>query len=94
MRKLSDGRQRRSREEWQELISRLNRSGLSEDAFCRRHGLNRKTLRIWRRRFGEEEPPFVEVAMPPALEEPDAARLASGTFEIALPGGVSLRWKP
>lgn len=97
MRKLSDGRLRRSREEWQEIISRLERSGQSENAFCRRHGLNRKTLRIWRQRFGAEAPrgpAFVELAMPSAPELPETVSLYSGSFEIALPGGVVVRWKP
>ena len=47
MRTLSDGRQRRTRQEWQEILSRFERSGLSENRFCKDHRLTRKTFRTW-----------------------------------------------
>lgn len=98
MRRLSDGRQRRSREEWQQILSRFEASGLSETAFCRRGRLNRNTFRLWRKRL-EGEPSggaaFVELALPsPQADAATFPRLETGTFEIRLPGGVSLHWKP
>ena len=90
------GRQRRSRAEWQRIISRFERSGLSENRFCKEHHPTRKTFRTWRQRLANVEgtaPPFVEIAMPkPAVEEVVEPPV-SGTFELSLPGGVTLRWR-
>lgn len=96
MRRLSDGRQRRSREQWREIVAQFEGSGLSENGFCKKAGLNRKTFRVWRQRIGEEKPhrpAFVELAMPKPVEEPLLGTLEHGTFELQLPGGVSLRWR-
>jgi transposase-like protein len=96
MRILSDGRQRRSREEWQEIIARFQRSGQSENAFCKKHGLNRKAFRTWRARLSEEDQvgtAFVEIPMETSATAPMPTYLEAGSFEIQLPGGVTLRWR-
>jgi len=96
MRTLSDGRERRSREEWQRIVSRFERSGLSENRFCKEQRLTRKTFRTWRQRLAEgggTPPPFVEIAMPKPVAEEVAEPLGSGAFELSLPGGVTLRWR-
>ena len=84
MRTLSDGRQRRSREEWQRIVSRFERSGLSENLFCEEQRLTRKTFRTWRQRLAEEggaPPPFVEIAMPkPAF---GTSALLPGSLRVA-----------
>lgn len=48
MRTLSDCRQRRSRQERHEIVARFERSGLSENRFCKGQRLTRKTFRTWR----------------------------------------------
>ena len=96
MRILSDGRQRRSREEWQEIIARFQRSGQSESAFCTKHGLNRKAFRTWRARLGEDDQvgaAFVEIPTRIPATDPMPVHLEAGSFEIQLPGGVTLRWR-
>ena len=42
---------RRSTAEWQTLLERLDRSGLSVAAFCRREGLCSASLYRWRRQL-------------------------------------------
>ena len=83
-------------------------SGLSEAAFCRKARVSRKSFRMWRERLmavgtsprvqATRKPRpspsgFVEWLAPsaPTLLE---AKLGSGvTFELALPGGVVMRWR-
>ncbi len=96
MRTVSDVRRRRSREEWQQIISRFEQSGLSENRFCKEQRLNRKTFRIWRQRFAEDGTAvasFVELPVPDSAAAVVSEPLGSGTLELSLPGGVTLRWR-
>jgi hypothetical protein len=98
MRTLSDGRQRRSRQEWKKIVDRFERSGLSENRFCKDHGLTRKTFRTWRKHFAEEgepiaTPTFVELAAPRSKPEGPPEPSDGASFELCLPGGVTLRWR-
>lgn len=96
MQRLSDGRVRRSREEWRVLLARMKKSGVSEASFCAREKISRSTLSHWKRKLADEGSPapggvpFVELSAPP--KELDAEP-ATGSFELLLPGGVTLRWK-
>ena len=56
MRTLSDGRQCRSRQEWHEIVARFERSGLSENRFCKEQRLTRKTFGTWRQRLPDRAP--------------------------------------
>jgi hypothetical protein len=59
-------------------------SGLSQDAFAAREGLNAQRLRVWGRRLG--------VAMTPALPSFVEVRPRTAErVEIVLPSGVTLR---
>ena len=83
---------RRGAAEWRRWLIRYERSGLSQKAFCARHGLALSTLPYWRRRervrADEHSAPFVEVqqlagaAVPPTTAD-------TGVL-IELPGGVRL----
>ena len=83
---------RRGAAEWRRWLIRYERSGLSQKAFCARHGLALSTLPYWRRRervrTGAHSAPFVEVqqlagaAVPPPMTD-------TGVL-IELPGGVRL----
>lgn len=108
MRALSDGRIRRTESEWRAIVASFGSSGLSEAAFCRKARVSRKSFRMWRERLtaGETSPRvqatrkprpspsgFVEWLAPgaPTLLE---AKPGSGiAFELALPGGVVVRWR-
>ncbi|WP_428565698.1 MAG: IS66 family insertion sequence element accessory protein TnpA [Solidesulfovibrio sp. DCME] len=37
---------------WSEHIATWQRSGLSQGAYCRQHGLSQSSLNYWRKRFG------------------------------------------
>ena len=41
---------RRSSEQWEALLAEQARSGLSQEAFCRLHGLGYSTFCVWRAR--------------------------------------------
>jgi hypothetical protein len=94
MQVLADGRVRRTEAEWRGLVERFEQSGLSLSAFCRRAKLPRSSFVKWRRYLAgstRPAPAFVEWIAPSAAEPPRGE--AAGTFELALPGGVVLRWR-
>jgi transposase-like protein len=96
MRVLADGRVRRTRSEWQTILKRFARSGLTVTAFCEREEISPSVFAAWRRKFGEtkvKEPRFVELAPPSAAAPAGPTVPAAGAFELSLPGGVVLRWK-
>ena len=96
MRKHSNGRIRRSRSEWQEILERFEASGLSKAEFCRQEGIAKGSFSRWMpqvavdRGAARDEGAFVELTGPrPA----PVASLGAGELELFLPGGVRLRWK-
>jgi len=99
MRVLVDGRVRRTEAEWRAVQERFEQSGLSMSAFCRRAKLARSSFVKWRRRLAgtpSRSPGFVEWIAPSGVataETVEAAPRGAGEFELALPGGVVLRWK-
>ena len=88
----------RSEAEWRTIVQRFERSGLTRSEFCTREGVAASSLSKWRHQFGEgihsrgDRAGFVEVLPPADTGTPDAA-LATGEAELALPGGVRLRWR-
>lgn len=83
---------RRGAAEWRRWLVRYERSGLSQKAFCARHGLALSTLTYWRRRekarVTEHSASFVEVqqATGSAVSRPTIDTVVL----IELPGGVRL----
>jgi transposase-like protein len=71
------------------LVARWQRSGSTQAAFARRHGLHPRTFWGWVREERapvNAEPAFVPVQLAPPLASADAGRL-----EIALPTGECIR---
>ena len=90
----SNGKIRRSRAEWQTIFEQFSTSGLSMRSFCEREGLAKGTFSKWMHRLGEpdvESSAFVEWSRPVSSSD---GNLEAGEFELVLPGGVRLRWKP
>lgn len=95
---------RRSPAEWRELLSSYERSGLSQQAFCDRHGLALSTFCKWRRSLGGSVTPtaapvFAELEVAPAAAmsdgmpvEPIEPPTGHGwDVELALGEGIVLR---
>jgi len=81
--------QRRSVTERRRLLARYERSGLSQKAFCQRHGVALSTLQYWRRRARDTDqeptPSFVEI---PQVAGMARALASEAAVIIELPGGV------
>ena len=94
------GTARRSRAQWQALLARATRSGLSVAEFCRREGVSTASFYTWRKRLGAAAgqepaaaaptcgPAFLDLGALGAGERP-ASRLAS-----APAGRSSWTWAP
>ena len=83
---------RRGAAEWRRWLARYERGGLSQRAFCARHGLALSTLTYWRRRernrAAGQSASFVEVPQPAMLTV--RSPMADTGVLIELPGGVRL----
>ena len=83
---------RRGAAEWRRWLARYERSGLSQQAFCVRHGLALSTLTYWRRRerhrAAGQSASFVE--LPPGAMVAVPSPMADTGVLIELPGGVRL----
>jgi hypothetical protein len=94
MRVLADGRVRRTRAEWQTIMKRFKKSGLTVAAFCEREEISASAFNDWKRKLSvkvEKKASFVELT--PSAPPPRASLPARGEFELSLPGGVVLRWQ-
>ena len=82
---------RRGVAERRRLLTRYERSGLSQKAFCQRHGVALSTLQYWRRRARDTDqeptPTFVEI---PQVTGTAGVRSVEAAVFIELPGGVRL----
>jgi hypothetical protein len=81
---------RRGATEWRRWLARYERSGLSQKAFCARHGLALSTLTYWlrrdRNRTAEQSASFLEVPQSAVAAVPSPMALAGVLIE--LPSGV------
>lgn len=83
MKAMKNGKIRRSRAEWEELISKYRLSGLSKDGFCEREGVSRSSFGVWHRKLSGKSRGFVELSTPNS----------SWDIELELPGSVLLRMR-
>ena len=91
MRVMANGRVRRTEGEWQELIARFGKSGVSVREFCRKEGLSAAGFERWRARLkgrGVRED-FITV-LPPAAPVPVSRPWSA---EVTLPDGTRLRFQ-
>jgi hypothetical protein len=87
MRVSTNGKARRSPEEWRSVINRFETSGLSTRAFCRQEEVTLSSLMRWRRKLvsADAESRFVDVTPPVARTTPGWA------IEVELPNGCVVR---
>lgn len=86
---------------WRKMFVRYEASGLTQEAFCRRHSLSIWSFRWWRGRLkgkgassGRNGPrPGTPRSLPPFLpvRVVESARRALGAFEVELRGGRTVR---
>ena len=104
MQVLSDGRIRRTAPEWKEILERFSGSELPIAAFCEKEGVSRSAFASWKKKLStvrgaaqKKVPSFVEITSAARRKSsaPTAVSSVSSetSFELALPGGVTLRWK-
>ncbi len=102
MRVLSDGRIRRTALEWKEIIDRFGKSGLPIAEFCEKEEISRSAFASWKKRLGtvrrsaahKKPPSFIEItSVAKRKSSAPAVMLSEASFELALPGGATLRWK-
>jgi transposase-like protein len=84
---MSSERRTRSRDDWKQLISEQQQSGLSVKAFCQKQGVGDALFYSWRKRIAEERSTRFAlvatngtVASPPALQR----------LQLVLPSGERL----
>jgi hypothetical protein len=58
------GWRQRGRNEWQRLVAGWPRSGLTQEAYCGRHGISVGSLQRWRRILAEDAAPRPQVTAP------------------------------
>lgn len=82
------------RDGWREVFSRLEESGLSMAAFCRREGIPYWKLMYWKKRLAlsdnddAQRPSFAELIVERTT---DGSARGRAVLEIALPGGAVVR---
>ena len=88
----------RSAAQWRTVIDEQQQSGLTQEAFCKAHGVSSTALAKWRQRLGaggrraaigntkaasaSSSPAFVEIAPPP--------RVAQGAMKVRLDLGAGI----
>jgi hypothetical protein len=82
----SNGRVRRSENEWRELITRFARSGLSRREFCRQEKINKNSFDRWQKRLGApKRSEFIDVT------PNDVGSGRSWAVEVELSDGTVVR---
>lgn len=77
---------RRNREEWERIVRKQSRSGLTITEFAEEHGLNAGTLGFWRSKLGRADKDgmrVLPVAVTEVREAPDCA-----TIELTRDGRI------
>jgi len=92
---------------WRQRVAQWQRSGLSQEVFCQRHGVAYSTFQAWRRRLHERSALDVRGAQPEAESvgrafipvrvkrsgEPVESAQRDWACEISGPSGVKVRWR-
>lgn len=82
------------REQWEVRISAWERSGLSRQSWCAKHGINVHTLDYWRRRVRDEAAPRRHLTGTGLVPVVVAATAGVPALELRLRDGVQLSIPP
>ena len=93
------GWRQRSRGEWQRLVAGWPRSGLTQQAYCTRHGISVGSLRRWRRILSEHAAPRLKTVAPATEFVPvrlvgDASAPPATELTLVLSDGLRLEIGP
>jgi transposase-like protein len=85
--------ERRTPEQWGELVQDYEASGQSQRAFCAERGIGQSSLRYWKRRLEQKSgPEGAPIAQGPRLVPvklvEDASVPADSGLAVVMPGGV------
>ena len=89
------GWRQRSRSEWQRLVDGWPRSGLTQEAYCTRHGISVGSLQRWRRILSEGGAPRLEATAAATEFVPvrlvgDASATPTAELTLVLTDGLRL----
>ena len=85
----ADRNERRlQRQDWRQILGLWRESGLSMQAFCRRHELSYHAFRYWKKRLSEKSGSAGDIFLPVVID--DRPRTRAG-YEIVLDNGRIVR---
>lgn len=88
MKVMSNGKVRRTRDEWRAILSRWERSGMSPREFCHKQDVQLSSFQRWQEKLTGVSDGDAFVALTPA---PPAA--SSWSVEVTLPNGSKLHFQ-
>lgn len=87
-------RVRRSRDEWEQILSDFRSSNLTQQAFCKQNGISTVSLSKWRKRLPADNPSagFIPVQLSPDANSPThiPGGVANVSVRLELGNGVVL----
>jgi transposase len=89
------GWRQRSQHEWQRLVAGWERSGLTQEVYCARHGISVGSLQRWRRIFAEDAVPGSQASSPvsefvPVTLVSDPPATAGAELTLVLTDGLRI----
>lgn len=93
MKKMKDGRTRRTAAEWKKIIHKSLESGLDDKEFCRREKLVQSNFTRWRRQVSSPPAAKFVPLTPAAAPAPEISLRSGWELDVSLPGGVHLQFR-
>jgi len=89
----ASGRRRRTRAQWQRILSAQSASGLTQQAYCKRHAISQASLSRWKRALSGIQPVGLTEPGPTFVELSPSAAVVGMRWEVELElgDGVYLR---
>ena len=89
---LKRARFNRSAAQWREVIDQHQQSGLTQEAFCKAHGVSSTALAKWRQRLGAggKQTRVIKAKAPAFVEIAPRSRVAEGDMKVRLDLGAGI----